>query len=74
MDLLKNIFRSYRPVAKGEEESHFNFLKFHAITHYIDYIKRYSYADNVSISAPKAYYKYMVKCFYKLINMKKDYL
>ena len=74
MDLLKNVFRSYRPVAKGEEEGHFNFPKFHAITHYVDYIKRYGCADGASTSAPEACHKYMVKCFYKLTNMKKDYL
>ena len=72
---MKNIFRKYRVKKNNNSgEEIFNFLKFYAIFYYIEFIRRYKYIDGVNILILEAYYKYLIKSFYKIINIKKNYL
>jgi hypothetical protein len=64
----KKIFRHSRFKEHEIEENHFNFFKFYAITHYVDFIKRYKVANEYDISHDETRHKYMIKKFYSRIN------
>jgi hypothetical protein len=46
IDRTKIAFQRLRPVDKITEEGHFNFPKFHVMSHYTTCIKEYGAADN----------------------------
>ena len=50
----------------------FNYFKFHAISHFIQYIGDYGSAVNYDITYSKATHKYLLKAFYNKTN-KKEY-
>ncbi len=67
-DAYKKIFRHSRFKEHEIEKNHFNFFKFHAITHYVDFIKRYEIANKYNTSHDETRHKYMIKKFYFRIN------
>ncbi len=82
---LKNVFKdsrsqiSYKKTGNENDEvlkideRHFNFFKFHVISYYKQLIKLYESVKNYDIDYFKATHKYLVKCFYDLINKRKDF-
>ena len=74
IDLLKDVFAPYRPVDKITEAGHFNFPKFHAMTHYPEYIRLYGAADGVDTSHGEAAHKYQIKEYYGRTNKRDTYL
>jgi len=65
---MKVAFRALRPLDKSTDKGHFNFLKFHIITHYTLFIKDFGAADNFDIEHSEAGHKYYVKDFYGRTN------
>ncbi|KAI9840208.1 MAG: hypothetical protein M1837_001836 [Sclerophora amabilis] len=74
VDKLKEVFRQYRPQDRRTEEGHFNFPKFHAITHYVDFIREFGSTDGFDTSHSEAAHRYLVKAFYGRTNKRDDYL
>lgn len=74
MDKLKEIFRGFRPVDKDTNQGHFNFPKFHVITHYPEFIRRFGGADGSDTSHPEAAHKYLLKAFYGRTNKREGFL
>ena len=58
----------YRP------DGHFNFPKWHAQSHYPDFIRRYGAADNFDTEHGEANHKFHVKDFYDRTNKRETYL
>lgn len=73
LNILKKIFRALRSTDFDINEGHFNFFKFHAITHYIRFIRNYGVVDEFDISHSEVAHKYLVKAFYKRINKRVDF-
>jgi hypothetical protein len=74
MDLLKFAFRRYRANGRDEDEAgHFNFPKFHAITHYPDFIRLYGTTDGVDTSQMEAAHKWIVKEHFSRTNKHDDF-
>jgi len=48
MDLLKEVFRKYRPVNRDTDKGHLNFTKWYAISYYINTIIAYGLLDRYS--------------------------
>jgi hypothetical protein len=68
LNAYKKIFRHSRLKKHEIEKNHFNFFKFHAITHYVDFIRRYEVANEYDIFHDETRHKYMIKKFYSRIN------
>jgi hypothetical protein len=73
IDKTKVVFKQFRPVDKVTAEGHFNFPKFHAMTHYTSFIREYGAADNFDTEHSEAAHKYHVKAFYGRTNKRRDY-
>ena len=73
IDKTKVVFKRFRPVNKATDEGHFNFPKFHAMTHYTSCIREYGAADNFDTEHSEAAHKYHVKAFYGRTNKHQDY-
>ena len=67
MDKLKWVFSKYRPDAQ------FNFPKFHVVTHYMDYIRRFGTLDGVDTAHGESAHPIIVKEPYKRTNKRKDF-
>ncbi len=83
---LKDVFKdlrlkiSYRKtVDKNDDDSvdlknwYFNFSKFHVISHYKELIELYESIEDFNIKHFEAIYKYLVKCFYQLMNKRENF-
>jgi hypothetical protein len=68
LNAYKKIFRHSRLKEHEIEKNHFNFFKFHVITHYVDFIKRYKVANKYDTFHDEIRHKYMIKKFYFRIN------
>ena len=68
IDKLKRVFKESRPQAKDTEERHFNIPKLHAMTHYIDFIKKYGSATGFDTCYGEAAHKYLMKEFFPRTN------
>ena len=73
IDLLKEVFRKYRPVNKKTGEQTFNFPKFHSISHYIDMIRYYGPPDGYSTQASERAHPTLLKNYYDRTNKHEDY-
>ncbi|PGH13468.1 hypothetical protein GX50_09023 [[Emmonsia] crescens] len=74
IDKLKGVFAKYRPSNRRNRESgRFNFPKFHAITHYPDYIRLYGTPDGVDTTTSETAHKNIVKVSYNLTNKRLDH-
>ena len=49
-------------------KEYFNFLKFHVMSHYVDFIRRYETANEYDTSHDKTRHKYMIKTSYEKTN------
>jgi hypothetical protein len=58
MNKLKKFFRDFRPKDGKIKKRYFNFLKFHVLTHYVHYIRRYGYLNGFDSAIPEIKYKY----------------
>lgn len=63
VNLLKSVFEKSRPVSKDTGEHHFNFPKWHAMTHYVPFIRLYGSAQGFDLCYPERAYKFLVKVF-----------
>ena len=68
IDKTKVAFKALRPVDKVTDEGHFNFLKFHVMTHYTSCIRDFGAADGFDTEHSEAGHKYHVKAFYGRTN------
>ena len=74
MDMLKSAFRKYRINNRDKDESgHFNFPKFHAITHYPEFIPMFGTTDGVDTSQMEAAPKWNVKEHFSRTNKHADF-
>ena len=74
MNVYKKIFRHLRSQNKNISNEHFNFSKFHVMSHYTDFIRLYETTDEYDISHDEVKHKYMFKDFWKRINKKETFL
>ena len=73
INLLKNVFQEFH-IDKNDEEDYFNFLKFHLISYYVNFIKLYdSTCGYNSNTATETLYKYLIKNFNNYINKRCDF-
>ena len=70
---LKGVFRSFRPVDPNTGKGHFNIPKFHAMTHYHEFIQRYGVADNFNTEHTEAAHKHLVKDFFDRTNKRETW-
>ena len=68
IDRLKMIFKNSRPTNKKTERKHFNFSKFHVMTHYVDSIREFESAVEINSFYEKSAYKFTIKNFYTRTN------
>jgi hypothetical protein len=73
IDKTKVAFQRLRPVDKLTEEGHFNFPKFHVMSHYTTYIREYGAANNFNTEHSEAGHKYHIKAFYRRTNKRQGY-
>ena len=73
IDKTKVAFKALRPVDKVTDEGHFNFLKFHVMTHYTSCIRDFGAADGFDTEHSEAGHKYHVKAFYGRTNKRQGY-
>jgi hypothetical protein len=73
IDKTKVVFKALRPVDKATGEGHFNFPKFHIMTHYTSCIRDFGAADNFDTEHSEAGHKYHVKAFYGRTNKRQGY-
>ncbi|OCK92885.1 uncharacterized protein K441DRAFT_568977, partial [Cenococcum geophilum 1.58] len=69
----KCVFQGFRPKARDSDEGHFNFPKFYAMTHFMDYIRQFGAANGYNTSNGEAAYKYAVKAYWNRINKQSDF-
>lgn len=68
----KIAFKQHRPINSKLYQPTFNQPKFHAITHFIQYIQDYGSGINYDTAYSEAAYKYFLQVFYNRTN-KKEY-
>jgi hypothetical protein len=73
VNFFKNVFRETRQFAQENENEHFNFFKFHVMSHYSDFIRKYDTIDDYDISHNEIKQKYMIKQYYDKINKKETF-
>ncbi len=73
VNFFKSVFRETRQFAQENENEHFNFLKFHVMSHYSDFIRKYDTIDDYDISHDEIKHKYMIKQYYDRINKRKTF-
>jgi hypothetical protein len=74
MNVFKSIFVSARSSNKETKKEHFNFFKFHVMTHYIAFIRKYETANEYDIAHDEIRHKYMFKEYYIRINKRDTFL
>ncbi len=62
INVLKKVFKQFR------HDENFNYLKFHVISHYINFIWRYKNADDFDTSYMKIAHKFLIKDCYDFTN------
>jgi hypothetical protein len=73
IDKTKEAFRAVY-CREGEDKGHFNFPKFHIMSHYANFIRCFSSANSVDTSHSEAGHKYHLKAFYSWTNKRETYL
>jgi hypothetical protein len=74
IDMTKGVFHEQR-VKDAQGDAHFNYPKFHAISHYPDFIRKWGAPDGFdSGSMTEAPHKYLLKFFYARTNKDDTYL
>ena len=75
---LKTIFVKYRSQnttheENDDDETHFNILKLHVLTHYIDFIRLYDIAQSFDTVYEETAHKFLLKIFFARTNKTKDW-
>ncbi len=86
IDKLKDVFKDLRSkishrktVNENNDDNvnlkkwHFNFFKFHVISHYKELIELYKSVKDFDIEHFKVIHKYLVKCFYQFMNKRENF-
>lgn len=73
MNKSKEVFRNYRKTKAKDNEGHFNFPKWHSLTHYVQMIRLYGYAPNWDTSHPEHKHHTYVKEGFRRTNKKNDW-
>ncbi|THX68147.1 hypothetical protein D6D04_10664 [Aureobasidium pullulans] len=73
MNQHKEVFRKYRNPKAEEDDRHFNFPKWHALTHYVDMIKLYGCAPNWDTSHPEHKHHTYVKEGFRRTNRRENW-
>jgi hypothetical protein len=73
MNQLKDVFRDIRPIDNDTLEGHFNFPKFHSLTHFVPFIRLYGAPDGYNTSIPESLHK-GIKESYSRTNKRTDFL
>ncbi len=68
----KELFRDTQISAKNPEGD-FNIPKFHILTHYIEFIRLYGSAMNMTTGIGETTYKILLKAYYDRINKQSKY-
>ncbi len=68
INIFKKIFRRFRSIEQNIEENHFNFSKFHVISHYSNFIRKFEASNEYDTSHDETRHKYMIKEFYHRTN------
>jgi hypothetical protein len=74
MNVFKSTFVSARSSNRETKKEHFNFFKFHVMTHYAAFIRKYETADEYDIAHDEVKHKYMLKKYYIRINKRDTFL
>ena len=72
LEKTKIAFEQHRPIDSKLCQPTFHYRKFHAISHFIQYIQNYGSAVNYDTAHSEAAHKYLLKAFYNRTN-KKEY-
>ncbi len=72
LENTKIVFEHHRPIDSKLCQPTFNYPKFYAISHFIQYICDYGSAVNYNTTHSKVAHKYFLKVFYNRMN-KKEY-
>ncbi len=72
LDNTKITFEHYQPIESKLYQPIFNYPRFHAISHFIQYFWDYSNAVNYETAYSEIAHKYLLKTFYNKTN-KKEY-
>ncbi len=67
INVLKEVFKQF------QHDENFNYLKFHVISHYMNFIQRYEDADDFDTSYMKIAHKFLIKDYYDLTNKRKNF-
>lgn len=73
VDLLKAVFKNARPKDRVTGQGHFNFPKFHAITHMSDFIREYGGAPGINSDQGETAHKFSIKDFLSRTNKNHGY-
>ena len=73
MNQHKEVFRKYRNPKAKDDEQHFNFPKWHSLTHYVQMIRLYGCAPNWDTSHPEHKHHTYVKEGFRRTNKKNDW-
>jgi hypothetical protein len=68
IDRLKGVFKNARPKDPRTGQGHFNFPKFHAITHIPDFIREYGSAPGINSDHGETAHKFSLKDFLPRTN------
>jgi len=71
---LKKVFWHLRSLNTDTQQRHFNILKFHAMIHYANFIRRYDVVDNVNTKYEKICHKHLIKRFFDCTNKRDTFL
>ena len=67
INVLKEVFDQF------QHDENFNYFKFHVISHYMNFIRRYEDADYFDTSYMKIAHKFLIKDYYDLTNKRKNF-
>ena len=74
INLLKEVFRAYRPLNKTTDKGHFNFPKFHSISHLPEIIRLFDLPDKLITQVRKKTHIEFFKNYYAQTNKHNNYI
>ena len=74
IDLLKEVFRPHRPLDKATGKGHFNFPKFHSISHIPEMIRSFGPPDGLTTQVGEKAHVEFFKNYYARTNKHDDYI
>ncbi len=71
---LKKVFQHLQSLDTDTQQKHFNISKFHAMTHYANFIRQYDVIDNVNTKYKNICHKHLIKKFFDRTNKRDTFL